>query len=71
MATKEEKAWDAMRFDVRLTERALRSGKLDPKDYEANLKKLPDDEARAEYIEVYEEPPAEEVAPSPEALTFT
>jgi hypothetical protein len=56
--------------DVRLIERALRTGRLDRKEYEALLKRLPDDEGRGEYIEVYEEPAAESPEDA-ETLTFT
>jgi hypothetical protein len=67
MSTKETNAGI---FDVRLTERLIRLGKLDTKEHEAYLKRLPNDEERAEYIEVYEEPAA--VPPSDaETLTFT
>ena len=57
--------------DVRLTERLLRLGKLDRAEYEARLKRLPNDEERAEYIEVYEEPAADNAASDEDTLTFT
>jgi hypothetical protein len=70
MTTKETKETQEREFDLRLIERKLRVGKLDPKEYEAYLKRLPNDEERGEYIEVYEEPSAEADAKAGK-LTFT
>ena len=71
MSTKETKEREELHFDVRLIEYQKRVGKLDPKEYEAYLKHLPDDEERATYIEVFEEPATDEASSTPEALTFT
>lgn len=68
MATKNP---DAKQFDLRVIERRLAKGQTDPKEYEAYLKGLPDDEAKATWIEVYEEPPLEELTPHADELTFT
>jgi hypothetical protein len=54
MTTKEQNTNETLIYDVRLTERNLRSGKLDAKEFNAYLNKLPDDEARAEFIEFEE-----------------
>lgn len=72
MAAKQERNSDIMKFDLRLVEREIREGKVDPKDYEAYLKKLPDDGQNAEYVEVFEEPVPEEATPHrADDLTFT
>lgn len=68
MATKKT---DYRQFDLRVVERRIAKGQLDTQDYEAFLKALPDEEPLAEYLEVYEEPPAEEATPLAEAPTFT
>lgn len=65
------KTQDEKQFDLRVVEWRMGHGQLDPKEYEAHLKGLPDDEARAEWIEVYEEPPADELTPHADELTFT
>lgn len=57
-------------FDVRVVDQKIRRHQLDPKEYEAFLKSLPDDESRADYMEVYEEP-KDEQTPMANALTFT
>lgn len=69
MTTKDTKTAETLNYDTRLIERSLRTGKLDPKEYEAFLKKLPDEEANAHYIETFEQDPT--AATSPETLTFT
>jgi hypothetical protein len=43
------------RFDLRTLEHMLRSGTITKKDYEAYLKKLPNSESNAEYVEIEEE----------------
>ena len=58
-------------FDLRVVERRIAKGQLDPKEYDSYLKGLPDDEAHADFIDVYEEPPAEEPTPHVDELTFT
>ena len=68
MTTKKQ---DEKQYDLRVIERRLSRGQLDPKEYEAYLKSLPDDTAAVEYIEVFEEPPAEELTPCVEEPTFT
>ena len=70
MSTKEHKEQEELHLDVRLIGHSLRTGKLSPKEYTEHLKRLPNNEERAEYIEVYTEPTPED-APSPEKLTFT
>lgn len=62
---------DVHRFDQRTIERKLSAGKIDPKEYAAYVNALPDDAALATYIEVYEEPPPEELTPHVDELTFT
>ena len=62
---------DEHQFDLRVVERRLAKGQLDPKEYDAFLKSLPDDEANGEWIEVYEEPPADELTPHVDEPTFT
>ena len=71
MSTKDTKVREELRFDVRLVEHLKRVGKLDPKEFEAHLKHLPDDEERGEYIAVFEEPTATDAASDTETLTFT
>lgn len=68
MASKHQ---DEKQYDLRVVERRLRHGQLDSKEYEAYLKALPDDEAKADWVEVYEEPPLEELTPHIDELTFT
>jgi hypothetical protein len=65
------KKTDERQFDLRIVERRLAKGQLDPKEFESYLKNLPDEEPNADYIEVYEEPPAEELTPHIDELTFT
>lgn len=48
-----------LKFDLRLVPRFLREGKLKQKDFEAYLKKLPDESENVEYINL-EEPVEEE-----------
>jgi len=55
MARKELLESDAVKYDLRILDRELRDGKISRKDYDAYLKSLPDDESRAEYVEVFEE----------------
>lgn len=69
MTVKDAKA-DAERFDLRVLELKIRKGELTQEEYDAFLKKLPNDEGNAEYIEVYEEAEGE-VKTRPENLTFT
>jgi hypothetical protein len=45
-------AVDAKKMDVRLVERNVLRGVLSQDDVEKNLKKLPDDAANAEYVNV-------------------
>jgi len=70
MARKEITEQSDFKYDKRLLDRYLRIGRVDKKDYEAYLKKLPDDESKGEYMEVFEE---ESDMPTPQAndLTFT
>lgn len=58
-------------YDTRLIERNLRKGRLDPKDYEAYLKKLPDDSNRCEYMEITEETLEDVLGQTKERLTFS
>jgi hypothetical protein len=64
-------------FDKRLTKQALRRGLLDRKEYEAHIKKLPDDEAKGEYVEIVDETTADQDSENSaerdpqERLTFT
>ena len=61
-------------LDVRLIEKYLHEGRIDGKELQGILSKLPDDEKNAQYIEVFEEPAAEEETPKPskpDGLTFT
>ena len=62
---------DDRQYDLRVVERRLTKGQLDQKEYEAFLKNLPDEAAGAEYLDVFEEPPAEELTPCVEEPTFT
>ena len=71
MSTKETTDKAELRFDLRLVEYLTRVGKLDPKEYEAYLKRLPNDEERAEYVEVYEEHAVATKPADDETLTFT
>lgn len=68
---KENKMTDEMKFDLRVIERKIGKGEIDSKEYEAFLKKLPNDEAHAEYIDVFEETSGEERTPYFERPTFT
>lgn len=68
MATKDPKDFQTIKYDTRLAERFLRDGRLDRKEYEAWLKKLPDEEGSYEYIEVEEGNPSDGKSG---ALTFT
>jgi len=76
-AKKQERGLTLPEYDTRLTEQALRRGLLDRKEYEAHLKKLPDDEANAEYIEIVDETTADADTENSgdrdaqESLTFT
>jgi hypothetical protein len=76
-AKRQEKGLKLPTYDTRLTEQALRRGLIDRKEYESHLKKLPDDEANAEYIEIVDETTADAESEngidknSPERLTFT
>ncbi len=58
-AKKQEQGLSLPLFDKRLTKQALRRGLLDQKEYEAHLKKLPDDDPKAEYIEIVDETTAD------------
>lgn len=51
------------KYDLRILDLMIRRGEIDPKEYETHLKKLPNDESRAEYIEVGEETTLEEKTP--------
>lgn len=63
---------DLGRYDQRLVEFHLRSGTLNKKDYEQYLKKLPDSESVAEYIEPFQEEEGPSSAGSARSLlTFT
>ncbi len=68
MATKDPKELPNIKYDTRLAERFLQNGRLDRKEYEAWLKKLPDDEGNYELIEVEEGNPSDQKSG---ALTFT
>jgi hypothetical protein len=73
MATKEHHSLEVNMYDTRLLERYLRDGRISLKEYEAHLKKLDDDAANAEYMEIEEETTIEvdsTNAPSDD-LTFT
>jgi hypothetical protein len=56
------------RFDLRTLEHMLRSGKIEKKEYDSYLKKLPNSESNAEYIEIEEEQSTGDEASS--GLTF-
>ncbi|MFH0799702.1 MAG: hypothetical protein V2A66_05930 [Pseudomonadota bacterium] len=71
MTAKTQQETEALQYDLRVIEHRTRKGELDPKEYEAYLKKLPDDEANAEYIEVYEEISVEEPTPHIGGPRFT
>ena len=58
-AKRNEKGLTLPAFDKRLTKQAMRRGLLDRKDYEAHIKKLPDDEAKGEYVEIVDETTAD------------
>jgi len=58
-------------YDQRIVEFRLRRNEMDRGAYEEYLKTLPDDEGKFNYVDVYEEPPAEELTPHAEVLTFT
>ncbi|HPQ80799.1 MAG TPA: hypothetical protein PLZ86_03645 [bacterium] len=62
---------DQQQFDLRVVEREIAKGLLDRREYDSYMKALPDDEPFADYIEVYEEPPAEEPTPLAEEPRFT
>ena len=76
-AKKYEKGLTLPAFDKRLTKQALRRGLIDRKEYEAHLKKLPDDEAKGELVEIVDETTADVDSEngadrdSEENLTFT
>jgi hypothetical protein len=70
MAKREQAALNEASFDLRLIGREMRKNRLDTKDYEAYLKKLPDSSGNAVEIEVYEEL-KESPTPPPDELTFT
>ncbi len=44
------------KFDTRVIDQRLRRGEVTPEEHSAYLKKLDDDEKRAEYVSFYEEP---------------
>ncbi|MBN1282431.1 MAG: hypothetical protein JXA24_01490 [Proteobacteria bacterium] len=69
MARKELIESTDVKFDLRLIDMELRDGRVKRKDYEDHLKSLPDDEARGELVEVYQEPAQD--AAADESLTFT
>jgi len=71
MTTREQKFPEERKFDLRMLERRLSKGELDAKEYEAFLKKLPNDETNAEYIDVCEETSEDEPTPHADDLTFT
>ncbi len=57
-------------YDMRLLEYRFRKGVISKKDYDQFLKSLPDSADNVEYVEVFEEKPAEENADSGSFLTF-
>ena len=57
-------------YDMRLLEYRFRKGVISKKDYDQFLKSLPDSAGNAEYVEVFEEEPAEESGGSGSFLTF-
>lgn len=65
------KKFDLQIFDLRVIERRLATGEVDSKEYADYLSSLPDDAKQAAWIEVYEDPPSEELTPRAEELTFT
>lgn len=59
-------------YDIRLVARNLRTKQLEKNDYEAFLKKLPDEASKCVEVDLYEEPRAEEPTPHvSDDLTFT
>ncbi len=71
MTTKAQKPGEGLMYDTRLLERNLRLGRLDTAEYEAFLKKLPDDEAKGEYMEFKDESVQDPPTPTADQLTFT
>lgn len=58
-------------YDLRTLEQFIRKGSINPKDYQAYLKSLPNSESNAEYVETYEEPVSKTEPTQPESsLTF-
>lgn len=70
MSSKERMQED-VKFDLRTLEMKMRRGDVTREEYEAFLKKIPNDESKAEYIEVFEEKTGDELTPHVERLTFT
>lgn len=66
-----EKIPDETKFDLRTLELKLRRNEITREEYEAFLKKIPNDESRAEYIGVFEEKSGDELTPHVEKLAFT
>jgi len=65
------KAREEETYDLRTLEHNIREGAIDPKDYQAYLKTLPNSESNAEYVEIYEEPASTTETTQPESsLTF-
>lgn len=63
---------DEQLYDLRTLEQFLRSGKISQKDYESFMKSLPNSEANADYMEVYEEPVSSTDPTQPEgSLAFS
>lgn len=63
---KDLKISDDLKFDTRLINKNVRDGLIDEKEYEKHLSALPDEEQKANFLEVFEE--EENFA---EDLTFT
>lgn len=71
MSTGEKKIAEEMKFDLRTIEMKLRRNEITREEYEAYVKKLSNDEFKADYIDVYEEPSGDEPTPHVEKLTFS
>jgi hypothetical protein len=71
MAAKENKKTEEAKYDLRVIERHLREGLIEKKEYDDFLKRLPDDEANADYSEIYEEGKPTSKSPPPGGPTFT
>ena len=67
---KEQKVSEVVIPDIRILDGKLRRGEISLQEYNDIINALPDDEAFADYVEVYEEA-ADELTPHVNGPTFT